>query len=353
MRLFMTSALASTGALITLAGSPQAIAASIALASPALTAALINLPSLRAGPSEALGVDEAGTTIVGSSWEKGLMYGVRWKRQNGAWTISKLPIPANATSAIARAVNNATDTAGNDFPATVSHPVLWSATGGLSVLGCNEPGAATVYALSGNDLILAGRQAGKAALWRPGTCRTDLPGLFAGAPAIASAINADGTIVGGGAAPAATGSFVPVRWRRVGGAWQIEQLDTRPGGAAGANATGDLAGQVSIACGAGGSCSRAFVWSVDGGSAQLGTLGGADSWARDINASGEVVGGSSRASGDNTGFFWSPSVGMVALPFKGSWAAANALSDVRPDGTRLVVGMNSQGVAVAWIVAAP
>jgi hypothetical protein len=44
---------------------------------------------------------------------------------------------------------------------------------------------------------------------------------------------------------------------------------------------------------------------------------------------------------------------MLQLPFKGSWAAANGVSDVRPDGTRLVVGMSSQGVAVVWVVRNP
>ena len=44
---------------------------------------------------------------------------------------------------------------------------------------------------------------------------------------------------------------------------------------------------------------------------------------------------------------------MVQLPFKGRWAAANALSDVRPDGTRLVVGMSSAGEAVVWVVRTP
>jgi len=55
----------------------------------------------------------------------------------------------------------------------------------------------------------------------------------------------------------------------------------------------------------------------------------------------------------NTGYFWSDSTGMVQLPLRGRWAAANALSDVRPDGARLVVRMDSRRQAVVWVVRNP
>jgi uncharacterized membrane protein len=92
------------------------------------------------------------------------------------------------------------------------------------------------------------------------------------------------------------------------------------------------------------------IWYVAGGSRELGTLGGEHSWARDINSNGEVVGGSTSPTLGNTAYFWSESMGMLQLPVKGRWAAANAISDVRPDGTRLVVGMDSQGQAIVWVV---
>jgi hypothetical protein len=44
---------------------------------------------------------------------------------------------------------------------------------------------------------------------------------------------------------------------------------------------------------------------------------------------------------------------QLQLPSKARWAAANGVSDVRPDGTRLVVGMSSQGAAVVWVVRDP
>jgi probable HAF family extracellular repeat protein len=97
------------------------------------------------------------------------------------------------------------------------------------------------------------------------------------------------------------------------------------------------------------------IWYAAGGSKDLGTLGGEYSSARDINATREVVGISTASNGVNTAFFWSESLGMLQLPLgKGlRWAAANSLSDVRPDGTRLIVGTDSRGNAVAWVVRNP
>jgi uncharacterized membrane protein len=312
------------------------------------------LPSLPGGgPSEALGVDDAGTVIVGMSWDRyDALRAVKWSLQNGSWVITSLPYGINATSAIARSVNNQGDAAGNDFPGSTSQPVLWPAAGGFSVLGCGDGvGPATVYGISAAAQHVVGQQGGAATLWQPGNCGMPLPAMFDGASAGARAVNGDGTIVGGAADPdLSIASWVPVRWTSINGQWQIEQLDGRPGSVRGANGAGDLAGSVSFPCALVAGCHRAVIWYAAGGSFELGTLGGEHSWARDINSSGEVVGGSTAPRIGNTGFFWSPSRGMLQLPFKGSWAAANGISDVRPDGTRLVVGMSSQGAAMVWIV---
>jgi probable HAF family extracellular repeat protein len=317
-------------------------------------ATLSTLPSLGGGPSEALAVNDAGTVIVGYSWDRvDVLHAVKWTLQNGSWTIASLP-HGSATSAIARGVNNQGDAAGNNFPSSTSHPVLWPATGGFIVLGCDDAvGPATVYGISAAAQIVVGQQGGTAAVWQPGSCRAALPPIADGSSAGARAVNGDGTIVGGAAAPDLSNSWIPVRWRLTDGQWQIEPLDTRAGAASGANDAGDLAGIVSVPCAVDGGCQRAVIWYAAGGTFELGTLGGANSSARDINGSREVVGLSTSPRIGNTGFFWSESLGMFQLPFKGSWAAANAVSDVRPDGTRLVVGMSSQGVAVVWVVRNP
>ena len=134
---------------------------------------------------------------------------------------------------------------------------------------------------------------------------------------------------------------VPVRWVLINGQWQIQQLDTRPGRVLGANASGDLVGKVEIACPAVDGCGRAVIWSASGAVTELETLGGESNSAHDINAEGEVVGSSTTSDGITTPYFWSASTGMLPLPTgrgRNRGGLALALSDVRPDGTRLVVG---------------
>jgi probable HAF family extracellular repeat protein len=316
-----------------------------------------------AGPAEALAVDEAGTIIVGyATDDSGLRHAVEWVLQaDGSWAINDLPSPPGATRTQVGGVNNRGDVAGDDFDGNPSNPslaLLWPAGSGPLILNCPTDAAGSiVYAISadaqvvvGNGL-LTGENRSTAAVWRPGgVCREDLPLLLAEDSGAAFAVNADGTIVGGGTFDGATG--VAVRWTNVAGDWRIEQLDTRSSEVRGANAGGDLAGYVMVRCRSGTVCQRAFVWYTTGASLELGTLGGPDSLGLDINSAGEVVGISMTRGGTNTAFFWSLTVGMVKLPVIRRSARANALSDVRPDGTRLAVGV-SQGEPVVWVIRNP
>jgi probable HAF family extracellular repeat protein len=311
-------------------------------------ATLVKLPSLGSN-AEAHGVNAAGTVIVGHSFDRaGFLYAVKWTVQNGAWVISTLPYPG---SALARGIDDLGNVVG--YGATPPRrPLYWPAAGGHTVLGC-EGEAGETQAISANGGVVVGHLVGGGAAAWNGTapCTENLPPLEPAGTAAALAVNGDGSIIGGRATQASGAAGVPVRWVLVEGVRQIEQIDSRPGIVRGANANGDLAGQVTVPC-TQGSCVRAVVWYAPGGSYDLGTLGGNESWARDINASGEVVGLSTSATGTNTGFFWSLSTGMLQLPAN-RWAAANAMSDVRSDGSRLVVGMDSQANAVVWVVRVP
>jgi uncharacterized membrane protein len=327
-------------------------------------ASLTLLPTLSGRIGEALAVNAAGTVVVGSAWERGptgTVRAVRWTQgADGSWVIAVLPEQTGSTGATARGVDDQGNAAGNDFPASTSDAVLWPAGGTFTVLSCaGETGEASVYAISGGGQAVVGSYAVRpapatAGVWRLGGCREDLPTLAVGGWARASAANGDGTIVGGAAALTSQGEALPVRWTLLAGQWQAEQLGQRPGSVHGANGVGDLAGVVNISCGVTGGCQRAIIWSANGGSHELGTLGGSDSWAHDINAAGEVVGGSTSSQG-NTGYFWSESTGMLQLP-AGSrcCAAANAVSDIRQDGTRLVAGLAGRdGRAAVWVVRPP
>lgn len=322
-------------------------------------ATLVSLPTLSGRTSEALAVNSAGSVVAGYAWEagtSGTMRAVRWTRKaDGSWAITVLPTAAGTTGAIARGVDTQGNAAGNDFPASTSRAVLWPRTGGFTLLSCTgETGAATVYGISADGQAAVGNrrtQPARAGVWRPGGCRQDLPPLAAGAGAVANAVNGNGTIVGGGAGLTSSGSLFPVRWTSVAGQWQVQRLDQRAGAAYGANGAGDLAGQVHVSCSVAAGCQRAMIWYANGSTRQLGTLGGSDSWARDINAAGEVVGASTSAQG-NTGYFWSTATGMRKLPFSsGCCTAANGVSDIRPDGTRLVAGIELRNArAVVWVV---
>jgi uncharacterized membrane protein len=321
-------------------------------------ATLITLPALSGSPSEALAVNRAGTVITGYGLERrGTMRAVRWTLQaNGSWAIEALPLSPSATGGNARGVNDAGDAAGNDFPGSTPHVVLWPSTGGFAFPGCDEFGEG--YAISATSQIVVGVQhvvqPTTAEIWRPGACREDLPSLAPGGWAAANAVNGDGTIVGGAGAETPSGAALPLRWSLTNQAWRIEQLDQRSGAALNANAAGDLAGYVVVACEDPAGCDRALVWYASGASRELGTLGGPVSFAKGINGSGEIVGSSSpSAQASATGFFWSAASGMVQLPSSGRWAAANGVSDIRADGTRLVVGMNSRAQPIAWIVRSP
>ena len=352
------------GCLTIVAGLPVATKDDVAHAVAAQVdqfATITTLPSFGHGGT-AVAVDDTGTFIVGNARDdSGLQHGVEWTlRADGSWGITDLPWPSGATRTFARGVNNRGDVAGDDLPVNLfpSHALLWLAgTGAPLILNCpTDLAGAIVYAISADAQVVVGNalfsDTSTAAVWRPGICREDLPLLFGQGAATAYAVNADGTIVGGGANGG--GTHVPVRWTNVAGAWRIEQLDTRSGDVRGINATGDLAGYVVTPCEFPNRtvCQRAMVWYTTGASRELGTLGGPDSLAFDINSTGEVVGIAMTRRGQHTAFFWSLDGGMVQLPVRGRSARATALSDVRPDGTRLVVG-DSRGEPVVWVVRTP
>jgi uncharacterized membrane protein len=319
-------------------------------------ATLSTLPSLSRGGTgaEAYAVQQSGGVIAGYAWHTdGRMIPVKWSLQNGAWTITSLPYPATATSARAKGVNDQGDVAGNDWPGSTPHAVLWPSTGGFAVLGCNNE-LGEVFGLSAGGRTLAGVVQGSptmAAVWEPGQCRIALPPLVQGGSARADAVNGNGSIVGGSAS---AGAYqVPVRWARVGGAWTITALDSRQGGVRGANSAGDLVGYVKVPCALPEGCNLGMIWYAAGGTRVLPTLGGSHTTPVGINSAGEVVGLSSLANEEGTAFFWSQSMGMRQLPITGG-AWAFAVSGVRADGTRLVVGAGgTRSGAVVWVVRNP
>lgn len=314
-------------------------------------ATLSKLPAPKGGQhGEAYAVNQVGSVVVGYSWDAGgRMQPVTWRMQSGKWTIAALPFAVTATGATARAVNDQGDVAGNDWPASTPHAVLWPSAGGFSVIGCGDLGQG--YAITAGGQIVAGVDRSvspaQAAVWQPGRCRENLPPLVPGGGSNAVAINGDGSVVAG-----SSGGY-PVRWRRVHDVWQVEALDSRPGSVHGTNPAGDLVGSVQAPCTTHPTCQVGIVWYAAGGSRVLGTLGGANTTPRAINAAGEVVGLSSTSDNAGYPFIWSETLGMRRLPVtSGAWAFG--VSGVGPDGTRLVVGAGGKPfAALVWVVRNP
>ena len=263
--------------------------------------------------------------------------------------IGTLPYPGSA--AAAAGIDNMGNVVGYGGTSP-RRPILWPATGGYTLLGCNSD-VAEARAISANGQAIVGQGDGRAIEWRtPQLCTEGLPPLEAGGYAYAHAVNGDGSIIGGTAAFFSQTTNMPVRWIGLPGGRQIHQLDTRPGAVRGANADGDLAGHVTIPCGLAEGCPRAVIWYATGDSLELGAFGGEKSWLRDINSAGEVAGVITSRT-NSTPLFWSPSIGRLQLLPGNKSGVANGLSDVRPDGTRLVVGMESGKNATVWLVRTP
>jgi probable HAF family extracellular repeat protein len=141
---------------------------------------------------------------------------------------------------------------------------------------------------------------------------------------VALGVNECGVIVGESSLPGAFGSHA-VRW--ING--EVEDLGTLGGDNSFANDVNER-GQVvgGSFVDAGFTVLHAFLWTEDEGMIDLGTLGGDFSIADAINNRGEVTGSSSTADGEEHAFFWSRRTGMIDLGTRGEeMSRAFALND--------------------------
>lgn len=142
----------------------------------------------------------------------------------------------------------------------------------------------------------------------------------------------------------------PVVWRYTPGVTPVAPIELpnpRYGlsGATGVNSQGSVVGKTYL-----GVFTHATVWVIGSMyNRDIGTLGGVNSWANDINEAGVVVGGADNAAGITQAFVWSRRSGMVALPalVKGARSEAYSLNE---SGTVVGWSQNAQGCrrAVVW-----
>ena len=143
-------------------------------------------------------------------------------------------------------------------------------------------------------------------LWRQGRM-TDLG--TPGSTSNALAVDGHGRVVGAGPGPLFEGTG-PVVWRS-GVSSPLRLVPGANGGAAqGVADNGLIAGYATFPSGS--SINRAVLWRR-GAPADLGTLGGNNSQAFDVNDRGQVVGWSETADGTTDAFLWRAGT-MTALP---------------------------------------
>jgi len=256
------------------------------------------------------------------------------------YTADALPIPRNAFSGQASAINDAGVSVGWYQTLNGRTAVSWSADNQLTRLGSlpglpsalangiNQDGTIVGFAFT-NDFLIS-----RAFIWKSDTGMQPLTDL-GGNASLAQAINGHGTVIGWSFD--GNGILHAVKWSPSG-----SLTDLNPAGAIsealGINDLGDIVGWVFPADGV---AAHAWLWRHDGAQIDLQTLGGAGSQAFGVNNNLAIVGVSDRPSPlPPVAFIWRPGTGMRSLGMGGN-SQAFAINDLnRAIGLRVV----NQGV---------
>jgi probable HAF family extracellular repeat protein len=139
-----------------------------------------------------------------------------------------------------------------------------------------------------------------------------------------------------------TGTAAP---HRLGGSYTMAEVGTLGGTSStptALNASGDLVGYSKLASGE----DHPFLWHA-GHLTDLGTLGGPTAYAQDVNAVGQVVGYSATADGERHAFLWSDGTMTDLGTFGFVASSANAIND---NGTIVgsVTGTNGRRQPFRW-----
>jgi uncharacterized membrane protein len=226
---------------------------------------------------------------------------------NGRWTVTTvLPWEASSVGA-ATAINNAGVVVGSQSGRGAYRGVLGGAVtplaGGGRPSAVNEGGDAAGFA--------SGPAGAEAVLWLASGERVSLSARAGAGPGYAFDVNDALHVVG-------EASNRAVLWRPDGAVVEVAAL---PGATSSrATAVNNRGTVVGYVYGAGGSGSRAFVWTADGGTQLLATPAGRSSAALGINDAGQIVGWVNVTGGGPEAVHWPTPAAFAVLPNGGMYA---------------------------------
>jgi len=331
--------------------------------------------------SNALAVNDMGQVVGLSEMPSGIAQGFLWDAVNGIHSVGSFNEHSEAWD-----INELGQVAGETYTlGNVIHPFLWSPdtlngiTGtmyDLSTLGGAEAGAWQIndrgQVTGWSDLSAPG--AWRPFLWTPtlvnGTTGmlADL-GTLGGIGAETYAINAMGQTAGYSVEPT-HGYTRAILWTpdvpngQTGTMYDLGTLGGNNAEAREINASGAVAGRSWLL---GDTIAHAFKWTPltpnasTGVMEDLGTLGGDSSFAYGMNDQGQVVGRSNDANGDSRAFLWDEDCGMIDLtatlacrlqydPETGKGWQITIARDINSDGWIVGTGTLDDGIRRAVLL---
>ena len=316
---------------------------------------ITTLPSLGGSTSFASALNESAIVVGSSTDERGEQHAVRWRRERGIWRVEKLPGGVHAGE-----INNRGTIAGIN---AAIHLVLWPLRGGVVDLGLGVPLDISEEETVVGWVRVQGLQPieSQAVVWTRRSPTTwsaaeILPGLAAGAPAEAIAINDAGTKIVGHAWDA-NGVEQAVRWELRSGSWQVPAIIQNSAFSAVTeiNNNGEFAGS-GFACNfeQPGCFGQAMFWFASEARNVLDAFAGGTHTAA-LNDAGDIVGFAEAFEPEFTrfAFRWSPRTGTfedIGLLLGDLWAEASDINNQKQvvgysDGVR---GSDFLTRAVLW-----
>jgi probable HAF family extracellular repeat protein len=285
---------------------------------------MVDLGTLGGRDSHVAAISETGQVVGRSQTSAGTYHAFSWTSSTGIVDIGTL----GGEESDATAVNALGQVVGSSLTATPpcphpddechapNHAFLWTAAGGMRDLGTLGCGA---DCLSYSEAV---------------------------------AVNGRGQVVGRSDAPDA--SYRAFSWTTAGGMVNLGALNQSDDAVFpyATNVHGQVVGQ-EVTDDDSSATVYAFSWTATGGMINLGTLGGHQTFARAVNAGGQVVGFGLTADGAVRAFVWTAARGMVDL---GALAgSAHSVAIAISDSGR-IVGSSAVGDvtrATVWQLASP